>query len=216
VRQDGDGLVLEFETLVGPPAKWRSVGKFPDPDTYQFAIYGEKDGKWQSVVTQTLNRKKPSSNDPTRQVTEAVVDAPADAVWKAFTSKEGMESWMVAHAEIDLKVGGRMLTHYSPEGMIGDPNTIENVILAYEPQRMFAMRIGKPPQNFPYKEAAKSVWHVLTFEDAGPNRTRVRAVGLGYGADEESQKMRKFFESGNAYTLKKLQEHFTKMANPGR
>ena len=30
----------------------------------------------------------------------------------------------------------------------------------------------------------------------------------GYGDDEESQKLRGFFDRGNAYTLKKLQEKF--------
>jgi hypothetical protein len=38
----------------------------------------------------------------------------------------------------------------------------------------------------------------------------LRITGLGYGSDEESQKMRKFFEAGNAFTLKKLQEHLAK------
>jgi uncharacterized protein DUF1579 len=56
-RLDGDNVVLEFETLVGPPAKWRSVGKFPDKDTYEFQIFGEKDGQWTPVVKQTLKRK---------------------------------------------------------------------------------------------------------------------------------------------------------------
>ena len=37
-------------------------------------------------------------------------------------------------------------------------------------------------------------------------------VGLGYGSDEESKKMRGFFAQGNAYTLKKMQEHFNKKA----
>jgi uncharacterized protein YndB with AHSA1/START domain len=151
-----------------------------------------------------------ATDDSSRQVTEGIVEAPLEAVWAALTTKAGMESWMVAHAEIDLKVGGRMLTHYGAAGVIGDPNTIENRILAYEPLRMLAIKVGKPPENFPFKEAIKNVWHVLTLEAAGPARTRLREVGLGYGSDDESQKLRAFFEKGNAYTLKKLQEHFAK------
>ena len=49
---------------------------------------------------------------------------------------------------------------------------------------------------------------MIYFEDAGPSLTRLRIVGNGYGDDEESQKLRSFFERGNAYTLKKLQEKF--------
>ncbi len=208
-RLDGDSVVLEFETLIGPPAKWRSVGKFPDKDTYQFTIYGDKDGKWTPIVEQTLRRKQPPA-DESCQITEGIIDAPLDAVWNAFATKEGQEAWNVAHAEIDLKIGGKMRTHYDAKGKIGDANTIENVILAFEPRKMLTMKVGNPPEKFPFKEAIKNVWHVLYFEEAGPNSTRVRVVGLGYGADEESKKLRVFFEKGNAYTLKRLQEHFAK------
>jgi uncharacterized protein YndB with AHSA1/START domain len=208
-RLDGDNVILEFETAIGPPAKWRSVGKFVDKDTYQFTISGEKDGKWSAVVEQTLKRKQPPADD-SRQVTEGIVDAPLDAVWDALATKKGQQAWNVAHAEIDLKIGGKMLTHYDAKGKIGDPNTIENIILAFEPKRMLTIKVGKPPEKFPFKEAIKDVWHVMYFDDAGAGRTRLRLVGLGYGSDEESKKLRAFFEKGNAYTLKKLQEHFAR------
>jgi uncharacterized protein YndB with AHSA1/START domain len=208
ITPDGDVLRFEFETLIGPPAQWRSDAKFPDKDTYEFTVFGQKDGKWTPVVKQTLKRWQ-SPTDETRQVTEGVIDAPRAAVWDALATKKGQEAWNVAHAEIDLKVGGKMLTHYSPEGKIGDPNTIENIILAFEPQRMLTMQVGKPPEKFPFKDAIKRVWTVIYFEDAGPNKTRLRLVGLGYGDDEESKKLRAFFEKGNAYTLEKMQEHFT-------
>ncbi len=214
VRLDGDGVVLEFETLIGPPARWRSVGQFPGKDTYQFTIYGAKNGAWTPVVRQTLRRKRAPA-DATSQVTEGVIDAPPDAVWNAYATKEGQEAWNVAHAEIDLRIGGTMRTHYDAKGRIGDANTIENVILAFEPGRMLTLKVGKPPETFPFKEAIKHVWHVVYFEEAGPGRTRVRVVGLGYGADEESKKLRAFFEKGNAYTLKKLQEHWAKQKKAG-
>ena len=52
------------------------------------------------------------------------------------------------------------------------------------------------------------MWTVLYFDDAGPTLTRVRVVGTGYADDEESRKLRAFFDRGNAYTLKKLQDKF--------
>ena len=59
-----------------------------------------------------------------------MIEAPVDSVWAAFTTKEGQESWNVAHAEIDLKIGGKMRTHYDAAGRIGDSNTIENTYSA--------------------------------------------------------------------------------------
>lgn len=144
-----------------------------------------------------------------RLVHEGIVAAPVDQVWKAFTTKEGQESWMVAHSEIELKIGGLMRTHYDPKGVIGDPKTIENTIICYDPQRMLSIKVTKPPKGFPFPNAVKNMWTVIYFETDKPKSTRVRTVSLGFADDEESKKMRAFFDWGNAATLKKLQERFT-------
>jgi len=143
-----------------------------------------------------------------RLVHEGLVAAPSKDVWAALTTEEGQESWMVAHSELELKVGGLMRTHYDSKGKIGDPGTIENTIISYDPERMLSMRVTKTPAGFPFPNAVMRMWTVIYLEPAGPSATRVRFVGLGFGGDEESVKMRAFFDRGNAYTLKKLQERF--------
>lgn len=149
-----------------------------------------------------------STREDNRLVHEGDVTAPVKDVWAAFTTKKGQESWMVAHSEIELKIGGRMRTHYDPKGMIGDPKTIENVIICYDPERMLSIKVTKPPEGFPFPNAVKGMWTVIYFEATSPQTTRVRIVALGFGDDEESKKMREFFDRGNAFTLKKLQERF--------
>src|SRR5436305_8669500 len=123
-----------------------------------------------------------------RQVTEGVLDAAPEVVWKALTTKEGLEAWMVAHAEIDLKVGGKMRTHYDPKGKLGDPKTIENTILSFDPKRMLSIKATKPPAGFPFPNAIKTMWTVIYFDPVGPQRTKVRIVGLGFGDNEEAKK----------------------------
>ena len=144
-----------------------------------------------------------------RITSEGIIEAPVATVWDLWTTRKGLESCIVARAEIDLKVGGKMLSHYDAKGAIGDPNTIENLILAYEPQRMLTLKVGKPPEKFPFKEAVKNMWTVVYLEPVSPERTRLRIVGLGFGSDEESKKLRAFFERGNDVTVKRIQEHFT-------
>jgi uncharacterized protein YndB with AHSA1/START domain len=148
--------------------------------------------------------------DHGRLVTEGVVNAPVADVWAAFTTKAGIESWMVAHTDIELKVGGRWRTHYDPKGELGDAGGIEHTILALDPMRMLAFRTVKSPAKFPFKKALETMWTVVYFEDAGQGRTRVTTVCLGFTDDEESRKMRKFFESGNDVTMKRLQKRFEK------
>jgi len=143
-------------------------------------------------------------------VHEAIVEAPVAEVWRAFTTKEGIESWMLPHAEIDLRIGGKMRTNYHADGVLGDENTIENTILSFDPLRMLSIKATKAPENFPYKKALEGMWSVLYFEPLGPSRTRVRIVGLGYGEDEASQGMRAHFDRGNRWTLQQLAAHFAK------
>jgi uncharacterized protein YndB with AHSA1/START domain len=146
--------------------------------------------------------------EPRPLVTEAIINAPVSEVWRLFTTREGMESWMVAHADIELKVGGLMRTHYDPKGVLDDPNTIVNQILSFEPERMLSIKVYQAPANFPLGEAAKEMWTVIYFQPLEPGMTNVRVVGLGYGDDAESMKLREHFRKGNAWTLEQLQKKF--------
>lgn len=148
------------------------------------------------------------AQDDTRLVHEGVVSAPVDQVWAAFTTREGLESWMVAHARIELKIGGKMQTQYNPQGAIDDAKAIENTILSYEPMRMLSFRVTKAPDTFPFPNAIKNMWTVVYFIPEGDRATRIREVCLGFGHDDESKKMREFFDRGNAITLQNLQKHF--------
>jgi uncharacterized protein YndB with AHSA1/START domain len=127
-----------------------------------------------------------------------------------------MESWMVAHAEIELKVGGLMRTHYDPKGALGDPKTIVNQILSFEPERMLSIKVFKPPDDFPLPEAVKDTWTVIYFQPLEPGMTNVRIIGLGFSDEPDSQKLKEFFLRGNAWTLEQLQKKFwPTCASPG-
>ena len=73
---------------------------------------------------------------------------------------------------------------------------------------MMAMRITKTPASFPFKEAWKNTWTVLTLTPTDDG-THLRATSYGYGTDEESVAMRRFFEAGNQQTIETLRRHFT-------
>ncbi|MCG8408773.1 MAG: SRPBCC domain-containing protein [Phycisphaerales bacterium] len=141
---------------------------------------------------------------------EVEIDAPLEAVWHAFTTKEGVESWMVPLAEIDLRVGGKMRTNYNRNGAIGDASTIESTIIGLEPKRMLSLKLTKPPKGFPFPNAIKNTWAEFHFEKIGPTRTRVRVLGYGYVETEESRKMQEHFRTGNTWTLERLRKRFSR------
>lgn len=138
------------------------------------------------------------------QVTEGFINAPLAEVWRLFTTSEGFKATGVALADVDLRVGGLIRTHYDPKGQLGDPETIVTEILAYEPERMLATRVKQSPASFPYRDVVGGTWTVIYFTKSGEDMTHVRVVGLGYGDDAQSQALRQFFEKGNRWTLDHL------------
>jgi len=143
------------------------------------------------------------------QVSVGTVDAPVAEVWKVLSTAEGWKALGVAKAQVDFRVGGKIRTHYDPKGTIGDEKTIENTILAYEPYRMLAIRATGIPAGFPFpRETIDRVWTVLTLVPLGDGRTRITLRGQGYADDEASRKMRAWFQKGNDWTMRHLEEHF--------
>lgn len=141
-------------------------------------------------------------------LSEGIVKAPPSAVWKAWTTSEGLRSWLAPLAEIDLRIDGLMRTNYNAKGALGDDGTIENRILSFEPERMLSIKVAKAPASFPFPNAVKDMWTVIYLQEQEGGRTLVRAVGLGFTDDPESVRMREFFQKGNDFTLQELQKHF--------
>lgn len=144
----------------------------------------------------------------TTLVCAGIVNAPPEEVWRVFSTDEGFQKLGVAKAKVDLRPGGLILSHYDPNGELGDEGTIQTEILSYEPLRMLTTRIQKPPKGFPFPEAWKRVWTVISLSDLGDQRTEVRLAMIGYDASQESQEMREFFRTGNEWVLKKIQSHY--------
>lgn len=143
-------------------------------------------------------------------VHEAVIAAPVSEVWKAFTTSEGFASWAVAQADIDLRIGGDMRTHYNPNGVLGDEGTIINRIISFEPERMLSIRNVQAPKGFKNAEVFQQTWSVIYFEplDGQRDRTRIRCVGLGYGEEPEWDEVYNKFKAGNAWTFEQLRRKF--------
>jgi len=138
------------------------------------------------------------------QVTEGFINASPAEVWRIFTTAEGYKQTGVAHADVDFRIGGTIRTHYDANGRLGDANTVVNEILAYEPERMLAIRIKQAPADFKYQDVVAGTWTVIYLAPAGTDMTQVRIVGLGYTDAPQSQAMRKFFADANRSTLDRI------------
>lgn len=75
---------------------------------------------------------------------------------------QNFENWTTAVKkwldDADFRVGGLIRTVYDPKAQLGDPATIINEIMVFEPEHMLAMRIHKPSAGLPYPQAWQSMW----------------------------------------------------------
>ncbi len=63
-------------------------------------------------------------------IREITIDAPVDAVWRAFASPGELERWLAPHAEVELRVGGAFELSWGDGG-----DTKGCHIVALEPER---------------------------------------------------------------------------------
>ncbi len=80
-----------------------------------FYSYGQNDPSGASRITSMVDS---SSHNELVLIQKLKVRASLDAVWHAYTTKEGWENWAVPLAEVDLKVGGTIKTNYNEEGVM--------------------------------------------------------------------------------------------------
>ena len=161
------------------------------------------------VVALMSLAQSPVSSGPSEPIdVEAIVDAPVGAVWDAFTTKAGIESWMTAAGDVDLRIGGLMKTSYRRGADLNGDTAIHQSILSIDPGRMLSFRTVKSPKDFPFADVIAQTWTVIYMEPAGAGRTKVTARMLGYTSAPDSQKMRAFFKTGNKATLDSLVKTF--------
>lgn len=81
---------------------------------------------------------------------EVEIPASISDVWSAFTTAEGLVSWMAPVAATDLKVGGIMEASYNPSAKIGDPANIKNRIISYVSESMLSLQVAQFPPTYPF------------------------------------------------------------------
>lgn len=137
-------------------------------------------------------------------ITEGFINAPLAEVWRLFTTADGLRRAGAAQAEIDLKIGGILRTQQDLNGKLGNENTMTQRILAFDPERMLALRIEQAPADLPGREALGDVWTVMYFSAAGEAMTHIRIVELGHDDDPASQVLREHLDSSHREMLARL------------
>ena len=137
------------------------------------------------------------------------VPAPVAEVWTALTTSDGWRGWAAPMAQVDFRLGGVIETSYNIAAAPGAHGNIRNEIIAFAPQRMFAIRnVQAPPRTAFDVPTFQSLHTVVLVDPVDERRTRVSFVQPGYRAGEPWDTVYKHFAWGNAWTLEQLKARF--------
>ncbi|HEV3329821.1 MAG TPA: SRPBCC domain-containing protein [Bryobacteraceae bacterium] len=130
---------------------------------------------------------------------ETTVPATQTAVWKAFTTSDGLSTWLTPGAVVDLRKGGEWTAHF-PGGKSGG-----GTILNFIPEQEIIMS-ALAPEQFPHVRAERTT---AKFEFlAKGDSTVVRLVQTGWKNGEEWDKAYDYLAQGNAQLLETLRRRF--------
>ena len=133
------------------------------------------------------------------------VAAPADKVWAAFATDDGLRGWAGPVAHVDLMNGGVQETSYSISSHLGERENIRNQIVAYVPGRLIAYHNVHVPANAPADFALLAALRtVIEIQPIDAGHTRVVESQVGYGEGAGFDALYAHFSSGNQYEFKVL------------
>lgn len=131
-------------------------------------------------------------------VIELSIPAPLPEVWKAFTTQEGLSSWLAPEVSVDLKAGGDWLVKFP--GSTGG-----GTIVSFVPEKELVIS-ALAPDRFPHVRAARTR-AVFTFTANG-NNTIVRLTQTGWQSGKEWDVAYEYVAAGNAQLLGMLHHRF--------
>jgi uncharacterized protein YndB with AHSA1/START domain len=104
-------------------------------------------------------------------------------VWRAWTTKEGAESFFAPSCNIALKPGGAYEMLFDLEAAPGEQGGEGMVVMAIQPQRMLAFTWNAPPHLPSVRGQRTHVVVRLCETEAGETRVTLRHDGWGEGGE---------------------------------
>ena len=137
--------------------------------------------------------------DPTQAlILELSIPAPLPEVWKAFTTTDGLKSWLAPEVSVELRKGGAWLVKFPG-------STAGGTIVSFVPQKELVLS-ALAPDRFPHVRAARTR-AVFTFTPKG-NNTLVRLTQTGWQSGKEWDAAYEYLASANGEMLAMLHHRY--------
>ena len=136
---------------------------------------------------------------PQELVIQVEVPAPVHEVWRAFTTSEGLTTWLTPEATVDLRPGGEWTARF-PGGSTGG-----GTIVSFVAEKELVIS-ALAPDRFPHVRAERTR-AVFAFEARGDS-TIVRLTQSGWKSGAEWTSAYEYLVAGNAELLSTLHKRF--------
>lgn len=134
------------------------------------------------------------------------IPAAREDVWAAWTTPEGIKTFLAPEGRLSLVPGGPFEIYFAPEAPAGSRGSEGCKILSYLPQRMLSFDWNAPPSLPDIRQ--QRTWVVLTFEATGPQQTKLELFHLGWQEGPGWDQAYAYFEKAWSLVLARLQHRF--------
>ena len=136
----------------------------------------------------------------------AVVPAPLEAVWKAWTTTEGIKTFFAPDARVEARPGGAFEVFFNPYAKPGLKGADGMEVLGVQENRMFSFTWNSPPHLPEVRSQRTAV--TLRFSALGENRTEVRLTHTGWGDGGQWDQSFAYFDTAWGRVLANLEKRF--------
>ena len=140
-----------------------------------------------------------AAHQPLKLVIEVEVPAPVSEAWRAFSTSEGLSTWLAPDSVVDLRVGGDWICRF-PGGSTGG-----GTIISFAPEKEMVLA-AMAPDKFPHVRSERTT---ATFQfEARGDSTVVRLTQTGWKSGDEWSRAYEYLLAGNAQLMSTLHRRF--------
>jgi uncharacterized protein YndB with AHSA1/START domain len=137
---------------------------------------------------------------------EVTVPAPIDAVWQAWTTSAGIESFIAPEAVVVAKVGGAFHIHFDPYAEPGMKGADDMRFMALQRPTMLSFDWNAPPSLPEARQQRTFV--IVRLADVDGKSTRVTLHHTGWGHGGEWDKTYAYFDRAWSAVLANLKKRY--------
>lgn len=148
----------------------------------------------------------PAAAQERQIVKEVVVKAPVEAVFRAWSTSEGIATFFAPEARVEARSGGPFEVYINPYAPAGMKGADDMKVMAVQQDRMISFTWNAPP-NLPETRAQRTFVVVRTLPE-GDGQTRVRLTHVGWGDGGQWDQTFTYFDRAWGNVLANLQKRF--------